>query len=100
MGKAISVTIGKHHFRKKGDLTEYMRSMVGKYRVGEFLNADDTKFCLTLFESHSDFPQKLVPGVERIQVLEQEKGTVGFQIHKTDGESDNISWTDCVNNRK
>jgi hypothetical protein len=100
MGKAISVTIGSQHFPKKDDLTQYMRSMVARYSVGEYLDAKDTEFCLSLFESHSDFPQKLAPGVERIQVLEQEKGTIGFQIHKTDDQSDNISWTDCVRNRK
>lgn len=100
MGKAISVTIGSQHFPKKDDLTRYMRGMVARYAVGEYLDAEDTQFCLSLFESHSDFPQKLAPGVERIQVLEQEKGTIGFQIHKTDGQSDNISWTDCVRNRK
>jgi hypothetical protein len=100
MAKSISVTIGDQHFQKKGDLREYMREMVAKYRVGEFLDGDDMAFCLILFESHSEYPRKLEPGVERIQVLDQEKGTVGFQIHKADGKSDNISWTDCLANRK
>jgi len=100
MGKAIGVKIGETEFRKKGDLTDHMREMVARYPIGDFLNDEDMKFCLVLFESHSDFPEKLEPGVERIQVLEQEKGTVGFQIHKSNGESDNISWTDCVKNRK
>ncbi|HUX65419.1 DUF3223 domain-containing protein [Sulfuricella sp.] len=100
MGQAISVTIGEHFFRKKGDLTEFIRALVDRYQIGDFLNAEDTKFCLTLFESHTDYPKKLAPGVARIQLLIQEEGSRGFQIHKTDGTSDNISWTDCVANRK
>ncbi len=100
MGRAISVTIGEHFFQKKGDLIEFVRALVGRYRVGDFLNAEDMQFCLTLFESHTDYPEKLAPGVDRIQLLIQEEGSRGFQIHKTDGTSDNISWTDCVANRK
>lgn len=100
MGRAISVKIGEHFFRKKGDLTEFVRTLVDRYQIGDYLNAEDMKFCLTLFESHPDYPEKLAPGVARIQLLIQEKGTRGFQIHKTDGNSDNISWTDCVANRK
>ncbi|MFL9949910.1 DUF3223 domain-containing protein [Paraburkholderia agricolaris] len=77
-----------------------MREMVGRYQIGDYLNAEDMRFCMTLFESHSEYPGKLAPGVARIQLLIQEKGSRGFQIHKVDGTSDNISWTDCVSNRK
>ena len=100
MGRAISVRIGDHFFPKKGDLIEFIRALVDRYQVGEFLNEEDTKFCLSLFESHTDYPRKLAPGVARIQLLIQKEGTRGFQIHKTDGTSDDISWTDCVKNRK
>jgi hypothetical protein len=100
MGRAISVVIGEHFFRKKGDLTEFIRALVYRYQIGDFLNAEDMKFCLILFESHTDYPDKLAPGVDRIQVLIQTEGSRGFQIHKLDGTSDNISWTDCVANRK
>ena len=100
MAKSISVTIGRQHFHKKGDLRDYIRAMVAKYSIGDFLDDADKAFCLVLFESHSDYPAKLAPGVERIQVLDQEQGTVGFQIHKSDGKSDDISWTDCLKNRK
>ena len=85
MGRAISVTIGEHCFSRKSDLTEFVRALVSRYRIGDYLDAGDTKFCLELFESHPDYPQKLSPGVVRIQLLIQEKGTRGFQIHKADG---------------
>jgi len=100
MGKAIEVVIGDQIFSKKGDLTKYMRAMVAKYNIGEYISDDDMKFCLELFESHSDYPKKLAPGVSKIQLLIQKEGSRGFQIHKTDGTSDDISWTDCVDNRK
>lgn len=100
MAAAISVTIGKHFFRKKGDLTEYVRALVDRYQIFDFLNDEDMQFCLSLFESHTDFPQKLAPGVRSIQLLIQKEGTRGFQIHKTDESSDDISWKDCVANRK
>ena len=100
MAKAISITIGERHFPRKEDLKLYMRAMIGKYALGDYLTPEDSQFCLTLFESHQDYPTKLKPGVVRIQVLEQEERTVGLQIHKSDNTSDNISWTDCVKNRK
>jgi hypothetical protein len=100
MGRAISVTVNGQVFQKKGDLTNYIRSLVEKYPVGDFLTVEDRAFCLSLFESHPSYPEKIAPGVDRIQVLVQEKGTVGFQIHKSDGTNDNISWAECVRNRK
>jgi hypothetical protein len=100
MAAETSVTIVKHFFRIKGDLTKFVREMVALYQIGDFLNAEDMQFCLSLFESHKDYPQKLEPGVQRIQLLVQKKGSLGFQLHKTDGSSDDISWTDCVANRK
>lgn len=100
MGRAISVNVNGMAFQKKGDLTNYVRSLVEKYQIGDFLTVEDRTFCLSLFESHPSYPEKLAPGVDRIQVLTQEKGTVGFQIYKLDGTNDNISWTECVRNRK
>ena len=100
MGKAIRVNVNGQVFQKKGDLTTYIRSLVEKYPIGDFLTVEDRAFCLSLFESHPAYPDKIAPGVDRIQVLAQEKGTVVFQIHKSDGTNDNISWTECVRNRK
>lgn len=100
MGRAISVNINGQVFRKKEDLTTYIQSLVAKYAIGDFLTFEDRSFCLSLFESHPSYPAKIAPGVDRIQVLVQENGTVGFQIHKRDGTNDNISWTECVKNRK
>lgn len=100
MGRAIKVVIGDQVFSKKGDLRDHMRAMVSKYDIGEYISSEDMKFCLELFKSHSDYPQKLAPGVSKIQLLIQKEGSKGFQIHKNDGTSDDISWTDCVANRK
>jgi hypothetical protein len=100
MGRAIKVVIGGKIFPKKGELTEYMRAMVARYNIGDYISNDDMKFCLELFESHSEYPKKLAPGISKIQLLIQKEGSKGFQIHKTNGTSDDISWTDCVANRK
>lgn len=100
MTRAIAVTIGGQTFLKKGDLRSFMQQLIARYRNGDYVNTEDFVFCLALFENHSEYPQKLAPGVLRIQVLEQEYKTRGFQIHKVDGTSDNISWTDCVRNVK
>jgi len=100
MARAIKVVIGDHVFPKKSELTDYMRSMVARYNIGDFIGVEDKEFCLELFKSHDDYPQKLAPGISRIQLLIQKEGSKGFQIHKIDGTSDDISWTDCVANRK
>ena len=100
MGRAIRAIVGDNVFDKKGDLTKFMQAMTNRYAIGDYLNAEDQYFCLELFKYHSEYPRKLGPGVAKIQLLIQEHGTKGFQIHKTDGSSDNISWTDCVANIK
>lgn len=100
MSRAIRVVIGNHVFEKKGDLTKHMREMVAKYQIGDFISGEDMEFCLELFKSHSDYPKKLAPGVSKIQLLIQKEGSKGFQIYKNNGLSDDISWTDCVANRK
>lgn len=100
MGKAISVTVGGKIFPTKGELRKFMQALVDRYQIGDYLKQDDVNFCLSLFERHADYPQKLAPGVVRIQILIQEHGTRGFQIHKNDGVSDNISWSECITPRK
>lgn len=100
MPPAIKVVIGNQVFPKKGALIEYMRAMVDRYDIGDYLDDKDKDFCLELFKSHSDYPGKLAPGVTKIQLLIQKEGSRGFQIYKSDNTSDDISWTDCVANRK
>jgi hypothetical protein len=100
MARAIRVVIGDHIFQKKGELTNYVRSMVARYNIGDYISVEDKDFCLELFKSHADYPKKLAPGISKIQLLIQKEGSKGFQIYKTDGTSDDISWTHCVANRK
>ncbi len=69
MAVGISVTIGNHFFRVKGDLTKFMRAMVDRYQIKDFLNEEDMQFCLSLFESHPDYPQKLAPGAPCARLL-------------------------------
>jgi hypothetical protein len=96
MGKSISISIGNETFPSKTDARNFVRRLVARYAIGEYLTADDKAFCVELFRRHPGYPGKLSPGVERIQVRIQEKGTTGFQIYKSDGKDDNISWTDCL----
>jgi hypothetical protein len=100
MPRAIKATIGEQVFSKKGDLTKYMQTMVAKYNIGDYISEQDMAFCLELFKNHKNYPTKLAPGVSKIQLLVQKKGSKGFQIYKLDGSSDDISWTDCVANIK
>jgi hypothetical protein len=96
MGKSIPVSIGNKHFASKTEAQDFVRSLVAKYSIGDFLNAEDKAFCLEMFSRHPHYPHKLAPGVDKIQLRVQEKGTKGFQIYKIDGTNDNISWTDCL----
>src|SRR4051812_10850870 len=97
MARAIAVKIGGEVFATKEAAKAFIRALVARYALGDYLNEADTLFCLELFKRHSDYPQKLHPGVLKIQVRSQDHGTRGFQIFKTDGTNDDISWHHCIN---
>lgn len=96
MGRSIPVEVGGRRFPTKGALTAYMRELVSRYSVGAYLDSKDVGFCLSLFKHHPEAESKFGVGITMIEVRRDEYGNKHFQIHRSDGSSDDISWVHCV----
>lgn len=96
MGKRISVLIGTRRFPTKGELTEYVRSLIGRYSAGMCLAGDDLDFCFELFKFHPEAVLKFGPGITKVEVRLDTYGHKHFQVHRSDGTDDDISWVHCI----
>lgn len=96
MGKGIPVVVGEQTFPTKMALRAYVRGLMGQYVAGSFLDEADLNFCLALFRSHPDAQAKFGSGISRVEVRRDQYGNKHFQVHRTDGSSDDISWVHCI----
>jgi len=96
MGKSIPVEVGGKRFPTKGMLTTHIRELIGRHSVGAFLDEEDMGFCLALFKFHPEAASKFGPGISKIEVRRDEYGNKHFQVHRSDGSNDDISWVHCV----
>lgn len=96
MGRSIAVVIGTKQFPTKGALTQYIRTLISGYSIGSFLERDDLAFCQELFRTHPDAESKIGSGISKVEVRLDDYGHKHFQVHRTDGTNDDISWVHCV----
>lgn len=96
MGKGIPVTVNGQRFETKAALRDRVRSLISSYSVGDFLEPADLAFCLSLFRFHDEATEKFGPGIERVEVRLDLYGNKHFQIYRTDGTDDDISWPHCI----
>ncbi len=96
MGKSIPVEIHGKRFPNKTALTGYVRELIGRHHVGAWLSGDDVDFCLALFRFHPEAASKFGPGISRVEVRLDEYRNKHFQVHRTDGTNEDISWVHCI----
>ena len=96
MGRGIAVVIGSRHFPTKGALTQYIRMLIGGYGIGSFLEPAHLGFCQELFQYHPEAESKIGPGIAKVEVRLDDYGHRHFQVYRTDGTDDDISWVHCV----
>ena len=96
MGRGIPVEVGGKYFPTKEALTTYIRELMERHRIGDFLDEEDTRFCLALFRFHPEASSKFGDGISKVEVRRDEYGHKHFQIYRSDGSNDDISWVHCV----
>jgi len=96
MGRSKTIFVNGALFYTKDALTSHVRAMIARYPVGFDIGGEDKAFCLALFGFHPEAQLKLASGVTRIEVRLDRFGHKHFQIHRSDGTNDDISWTWCV----
>jgi hypothetical protein len=61
---AKPITIGTHHFAKKGDAADFLKAMLSRYDVGDKVGADDEQFLKAAIALHPDAENKIGCGIE------------------------------------
>lgn len=100
MGKSIPITIGDEAFLSKGATKTRVRTIIGQYSFGEYLNAGDMTFFLNLFQHHTEYTSKIGGGIRAIEVRGDEQGNRYLHLHRTDGTDVDISWSHCIYPKK
>lgn len=91
MAKRKPVRIGDVVFKTKKAATEAVRGILYAYNVGSTLGAEHEAFMVDLFRLHPEWELKRGCGIASVQV-EQNLGTRGFWLTRTDGTRTDISF--------
>jgi hypothetical protein len=90
------VTIGAHHFSKKGAAAEFLQSMLYKYDVGDKVSAEDAEVLRAALALHPDATAKVGPGITHFSVRSADFGTKCFWVNRVDGSSEKFSYKSCI----
>jgi 5-methylcytosine-specific restriction endonuclease McrA len=96
--------IGGITFSSKKKITDYVRNMIERIGVCSSLQSSDIEsynFLIDLFRRHTEYPEKLF-GMIDIAIVPNEINNkqLRLDIIKENGDHDNISWMNCVNESK
>lgn len=87
-------------FEKKGDAHDFFKAMLNRYRIGDRVNAADENDLRSLLKKHTEYEQKIGPGVAHFEVIDGGFGTQCFKIVRIDGTSDDFSYKHCITPKK
>lgn len=91
MGTKIPVTLGPHHFEKKGDAIAFLNAMLNRYDVGDRVNAVDAVVLEDALARHPDAAEKIGKGVKDFSVRSADFGTKCFWVNRVDGTTTKFS---------
>jgi hypothetical protein len=93
---AKPVTLGPHHFKKKGDAAAHLKAMLRKYDVGDKVSAGDTQVLHAALALHPDADAKVGCGITHFSVRSADFGTKCFWLNRTDGTTEKFSYKACI----
>jgi Protein of unknown function (DUF3223) len=96
MMPAKPVTLGPHHFKKKGDARAYLKAMLHKYDVGDKVSKDDEAVLRAALAFHPDAAAKVGCGISHFSVRSADFGSKCFWVNRTDGTTEKFSYKVCV----
>jgi hypothetical protein len=90
------VTIGLHHFSKKGDAAAFLRAMLHKYDVGDKVSAADAEVLHAALALHPNAAAKVGTGITHFSVRSADFGSKCFWVNRVDGSSEKFSYKACI----
>lgn len=100
MARGIPVDIGTQTFSKKGDTTEFFKTMLAKYSPGDRVSDEDTAHLRGLLAHHKEAQRKIGIGIDHFEVMAAEFSTQCFCVVRTDGSRDDFSYHGCISSVK
>jgi len=95
MARSKPVLIGECRFASKKEAGDFIRSVLYQYDIGQRVSEDDAEFLADLLQLHPEAPQKVGCGV-RFFTVEQNEGSRGFWLTRTDGSMTDWSFLSCL----
>src|SRR5687768_2379203 len=95
MGRSKSIVVGERRFSSKKLATEFVREILYRYDIGQRVSEGDAGFLADLLQLHPQAPQKIGCGV-RYFTVEQNEGSRGFWLTRTDGSRTDWSFPSCL----
>lgn len=92
---AKPVSIGALNFKRRGDVTDYFRSMLYKYDLGDRVSDDDAKILAELVVGHPEATKKIGCGIQSFSVRTADYNTRCFWVNRTDGSTERFSFRAC-----
>lgn len=90
------ITIGLHHFSKKGDAASFLKTMLRKYDVGDKVSAGDAEVLLAALALHPDAAAKMGAGIAHFSVRSADFGSKCFWVNRIDGSTEKFSYKACI----
>ncbi|WP_377829379.1 DCL family protein [Bradyrhizobium lupini] len=90
------LTIGTHHFNKKGDAEEFLKAMLHKYDFGDKVSTADAEVLHAALALHPNGAAKVGAGITHFSVRSADFGTKCFWVNRVDGSSEKFSYKACI----
>ncbi|RIV85959.1 DCL family protein [Aurantiacibacter zhengii] len=93
---AKPLTIGKHHFARKGDAQNFFREMLYRYDLADKVSQEDETVLRLLLDRHPEASEKIGAGVDSFSIRSADFGTRCFWINRVDGSTEKFSFKACL----
>lgn len=93
---AKPVTIGEHHFAKKGDAVAFFQEILYRYDLGDKVSTDDEAILRLLIHRHPDAARKIDVGIASFSVRSGDFGTRCFWINRINNTTEKVSFRACL----
>lgn len=95
MGRSKPIVVGERRFPSKKLASAFVREILYRYDTGKRVSEGDSEFLADLLQLHPQAPQKIGCGV-RYFTVEQNDGSRGFWLTRTDGSRTDWSFLACL----
>lgn len=90
------VQVGGLDFASKGEASDYFRSILYRFDIGQRIPEPEATVLEWLLERHSEAADKIGMGVDYFCIRDAIYGTRCFEVVRTDGSKTDFSFKNCV----